>query len=155
MRIAACESRRCCRCVPAMRSSIAADQAQQQNAVQHADHPQVEPHVAVEDVAELVGDDALELVARELLGAAARDGNHRIAGREAGGEGVDPFLVLEQKHGRHGHAGGQGHFLDDVEHSSFGRIERIGIQAPAAEPLGHGRAAAGQLGDFEQRCRRR
>ena len=98
-----------------MRKQLAADQAHQQDAVQHADQPQVEPHVAVEDVAELVGDDALQLVARELLGAAARDADHRVAGREAGREGVDALLLVQQEHGRHRHAGGEGHFLDDVQ----------------------------------------
>ena len=53
------------------------------NAVQHADQPQIEPHVAVENVAELVGDDALQLVARELLGTAARDADHGVARRDS------------------------------------------------------------------------
>ena len=60
--------------------------------MQQADQPDVQPHVAVEDVAELVGDDALQLVAGELLGAAAGDRHHRVAGRVAGGEGVDRLL---------------------------------------------------------------
>ncbi len=62
---------------------LAADQAQQQDAVEDADQPEVEPHVAVEDVAELVGDDALQLVARELLGAAARDADDGVARRDS------------------------------------------------------------------------
>ena len=129
---------------------LAADQAHQQDAVQHADQPQVEPHVAVEDVAELVGDDALQLVARELLGTAARDADDGVAGREAGGERVDALLLVEQKHGRHGHAGGEGHFLDDVQQPALDGIGRVRINAPAAEPLGDDGAAAGQLSDLEQ-----
>ena len=38
-----------------------------------------QPHVAVEDVAELVGNHALEFVAVELLEAAAGDADRRVA----------------------------------------------------------------------------
>ena len=98
----------------------------------HADQPHVEPHVAVEDVAELVGDDALQLVAGELLGAAAGDADDRVAGRIAGGEGVDARLVVQQEHGRHRHAGGERHFLDDVQQPALDRVGRVGKHAPAA-----------------------
>ena len=50
-----------------------ADQAQKQDAVQHADQANVQPHVAVEDVAEFVGDHALQLVAVSCSSAAAGD----------------------------------------------------------------------------------
>ena len=48
------------------------DQAEQQEPVEQADQPHVQPHVAVEDVAELVPDHALQLVAVELVQRAAR-----------------------------------------------------------------------------------
>ena len=44
-----------------------ADRADEHDAGEHADHPDVEPHVAVQDVAELVADHALQLVAVERL----------------------------------------------------------------------------------------
>src|SRR5436190_24150119 len=45
----------------------AADRADEQDTRKDADHPDVEPHVAIQDVAELVADHALQLVARERL----------------------------------------------------------------------------------------
>ena len=134
----------------AIRSSSRPDQAQKQYAVQDADHPQIEPHVAVEDVAELVGDDALQLVARELLDAAARDADHRVARREPGGERIDALFVFHHEHGRHRDARREGHLLDDVQEAAFVRLERIGINPPPAEPLGDARAAARKLSDLEQ-----
>ena len=56
---------------------------------EHADQPQVERHVAVQDVAELVAHHALQLVARELLQRAPRDDDHRLVRRVAGDERVD------------------------------------------------------------------
>ena len=86
------------------------------------DQAEVEPHVAVEDVAELVADHALQLVAGERLERAARDGDDGVAGRVAGGEGVDARLVVQHVDRRHGHAGGDRHLLDHVEQPALGRI---------------------------------
>src|SRR5207253_39259 len=49
-----------------------ADRADGDDAREHADHADVEPHVAVQDVAELVADHPLQLVARQALERAAR-----------------------------------------------------------------------------------
>ena len=76
-----------------------ADQADQQDAVQDADEADVQPHVAVEDVAELVRDDALQFVARERFHRAARDADHGIGRRETGGERVHAGLVVHHVHG--------------------------------------------------------
>ena len=54
-----------------------ADQAEQQNAGEQADQPHVDAHVAVEDVAELVPDHALQFVAVELV---QRPAGHRDRG---------------------------------------------------------------------------
>ena len=129
---------------------LPAHQAHQQDAVQDADQPQIEPHVAVEDVAELVGDHALQLVARKLLDAPARDADHGVARREAGREGVDALFVLQHEHRRHRHAGREGHFLDDVQQPPLVGLDRVRIDAPAAQPLGDARAAARELSDLEQ-----
>jgi hypothetical protein len=59
----------------------------------------VEAHVAVEDVAELVADDALQFVAGELFERAAGDGDDGVARGEAGGEGVERGLVVEHVDG--------------------------------------------------------
>ena len=57
-----------------------------------------------------------------------RDG--RVAGRVAGGEGVDAFLVVEHIDLRHGHAGRDGHFLDDIEQFAFVRVGRVRVDEP-------------------------
>ena len=51
----------------------AADHGQAQDAENDAHEAEIEPHVAVEDVAELVADDALQFVALERGDATARD----------------------------------------------------------------------------------
>ena len=109
------------------------------------DQAEVESHVAVQDVAELVGNDALELVAAELLGAAAGQADHRLLRPRAGGEGVDALLVVHHEDRRHRQPGGERHLLDNVEHLPLERVGRVGRQATAAEREGQGLASAGQL----------
>ena len=121
-------------------------QAQNQEPVEDADHPQVESHVAVEDVAELVGDDALQLIARHLIDAALGHADHRVARREAGGEGIDAFFVVHDEHRRHRHTRGERHFFDDVQQPPFTGLERIRIDAPPAQSLGHARPTAAPIG---------
>ena len=58
-----------------------ADDREAEDAEDDAHQAQVEPHVAVQDVAELVADHALQLVAREQLHGARRDGDHGVARR--------------------------------------------------------------------------
>jgi len=101
-------------------------------------------------VAELVGDDALELVAREFFEGAAGDGDDGVAGGEAGGEGVEAALVIEEVDGRHGHAGGDGHLLDDVEQALLGEVGGLRVHAAAADHLGDDGAAGAQLQPFEK-----
>ena len=56
-----------------------------------------------------------------------------------------PLSLVEHIDLRHGHAGGDGHFLDDVEQLALVGIGGVRIDGPAAERFGHGAAAAGQL----------
>ena len=121
------------------------DEAEQQDAVEQADQPHVQPHVAVEHVAELVPDHALQLVAVEPLQRPAGDGDRRVGRRVARGEGVDAVLLLEHEHARHRHAGRDRHLLDDVDEpaqlrvaSSSGRPAR---RRPTAPPPLRRRAA--------------
>jgi hypothetical protein len=102
-------------------------------------------------VAELVGDDALEFVAREFFEGAAGDGDDGIGGGEAGGEGVDGGLVVEDEDAGHGDAGSEGHFLDDVEQAALGEIGGVRIDAASADALGDGGATGGELVPFIKR----
>ena len=96
-------------------------------------------------MAELVGDDTLEFVAREFCKGAAGNGDDGIGGGEAGGEGVDGGLVVEDVDAGHGDAGSEGHFLDDVEETALGEIGGVGFDPATADALGDGGAAAGEL----------
>ena len=126
------------------------DQSQQQDAVQDADQPNVQSHVAVEDVAEFVGDDPLQLVAGELLDRPPSDGHHRVAGRIASGKRVDALFIGQQIDRRYGHARGQRHFLHDVQNAFFYRVAGVGVNPPAADRLGHGRPPATERGHLVQ-----
>src|SRR5690606_29603077 len=71
----------------------ATDQPDDENTEDEGGQLDVEPHVAVEDVAELVADDALQLVAREFFERALGDRDDRIAGGQAGSEGIDAVFL--------------------------------------------------------------
>ncbi len=85
-----------------------------------------EPHVAVQDVAELVRDHALQLGAVEVLERAACDGDRGIAARAAGRERVDARFLLENVDLRNRQPGGERHLLDDVDETPLraGRCRR-------------------------------
>ena len=99
-------------------------------------------------MAELVANDALEFVAGERLDATARDGDGGVAGGVAGGEGVDAGLIVHDIDLWHGHAGGDGHFLDDVEQLAFIEVGGVGTDEASAERFSYGAAAAGERGNF-------
>ena len=122
----------------------APDQCDHQQPEQQAHQPHVEPHVAVEDVAELVRDDALQLGAVERRQRAARHADRRVRRVVAGRERVDAALLLQQIDLGHRHAGGDRHFLDDVEQPALQRIGRVRRDAHAAERAGDDSAAAAE-----------
>jgi len=97
------------------------DDRQHHDPGNQADQPDIEPHVAVEDVAELVGHHPLQLVAGEVIKAALGDGDHGVARSIAGREGVDARLI-QKIDGRHRHSRGDGHLLDDVEQPLLPRV---------------------------------
>ena len=114
-----CRPARCCRRIAAAATAAgihqdSPDDGEHEDAEQHAHQADVQAHVAVEHVAELVRDHALQFVALELVEAAPRHGDRGIGGRVAGGERVDAGFVLEHVDFRHRHAGGDRHFLDHV-----------------------------------------
>ena len=129
----------------------AAEHADNEDAEDDGGELYVEAHVAVENVAELVRDDALQLVAVEFVERAARDGDDGVARGEAGSEGVEAGLVVHHVDGRHGHARGDGHFLDDVEQAAFAEVGGVRIEAAPAGHLGDGAAAVAHLRPFVER----
>jgi hypothetical protein len=85
---------------------------------------------------------------------AARHTDGHIAGCVTGGEGIDAALVVEHVNLRHRHAGGDGHFLDDMAEFQFVGIRRLRVKAASAEEFRHGRAANPELVNLEQTSRR-
>ena len=141
---------------------VVAENCQDKDAVDHADQPQIQPHVAVENVAELMAHHPLQLFAGEISQRAGRDGHDRVTGLMARGEGIDRRLIIHHKDGRHRNARGQGHLLDDVQQPAFGQVGALRIDGPAAHHQGDGLAAGRQLGDLvetpqgdHQQCSRR
>ncbi len=67
----------------------APDERHDQQAEQPAHELNVQPHVSIQHVTELVRDDALQLVAAQRIERALRDGHRGIRRRVPGGERVD------------------------------------------------------------------
>src|SRR5437588_1845229 len=71
----------------------APDNRQAYDAENDSHEAQIKPHVAVENVAEFVANDALQLIAREQFDAAFGHADNGIAGGMTGGERVDAPLL--------------------------------------------------------------
>ena len=125
-----------------------ADDADDQDPVDHAHQPDVEPHVSAEDMAELVRDDSLEFIATEPLYATSRDTDDGIARRKSRGECVDALFVFEQIDGRRRDARRNGHFLHDVEQPAFVCVAGARRDQRSSERLRDHGASASQLGDL-------
>ena len=130
----------------------ARDHRDHRESEQQPDQARAEAHVAVQHVAELVRDHALQLVAVEVDQRAARDGDRGVRRAVARREGVDPRLALEHVHLGHRHAGGDRDLLDDVAQPPLERVGRVGADARAAELLRH-LAAAGRERDGAREAR--
>ena len=104
-------------------------------AEEEPDQPRAEPHVAVQDMAELMGDDALQLVAVEVHERASRDRDRGVGGTVSRCECVDAGLAVEHVDLRHGNPRGDRHLLDDVPEPPPQRIGRVGADSRAAELL--------------------
>ena len=63
------------------RTSIRPTDRRPEQSVHQPHQPQVQPRVAIQNVAELVGDDALQFVAGQQLQAAARDADGHVVAR--------------------------------------------------------------------------
>ena len=97
---------------------------------------------------ELVGDDALQLLAVQDSHGASGHAQDRVLRREAGGEGVDAVLFIQEIDRGNGKAGRDGHLLDDVEKTPFRGIRGVGVDRPSAEESRHGMAAVPEPPDL-------
>lgn len=107
--------------------------------------PGVEAHVAVVDMAELMGDHRLQFLTVEHHDGAAGDPDHRFLWGKAGGECIDPGIG-QHVHLRYRRARGQGHFLDHIEQPLFFQAVRVQVDQPATQALGDHLAAGFQFG---------
>ena len=130
----------------------AADQPDHEDPEEHAHEPDVEAHVPVQDVAELVADHPLQLVAAELPYASAGDTDHRITGREPRREGVDARLFLHHVDRRSRRPRGNRHLLDHVQNATLQRIRTVGVNQRSAQILGHHLSAPRERGDAVEAC---
>ena len=101
--------------------------------VQDPHQPDVQAHVAVENMAEFMRDHALQFVPRQLDRRPAREAHHRIPGIESRGKGVDGILPIEQVNGRHLRPGRNGHLLHHVHDLTFQRVGRGRIKGTPSQ----------------------
>src|SRR5262249_55070688 len=113
----------------------------------------IQPRVASEDVAELVRDDPLDLVAVQKLERAACNRHRNIAACVACSEGVDASLLIENINLRHWCAGGYSHFFDHVAQFLFVGLRRIRFKTPTAQQRSDRLTSCGELADLVKTAR--
>ena len=99
----------------------------QQDPMQKTQDPYVESHVPIEDVAELMRNDPLKLIAREGFDASAGDSHDRVLRGRSGRKRIDPQFAFQQVHRRYRRARGQSHLLDDVEQNTLIEVPTVGL----------------------------
>ncbi len=92
-----------------------------------------------------MSDDALELIAVEIVERPLRHCDRRIRRCVAGGKGVDSGLLLENVDLRHRHAGSDGHLLDDVDQSFALDVRGVAADPDPAERPRYDASAPSQL----------
>ena len=110
----------------------------------------VQTGVAVQDVAELMGNHALKLVAIQQLQAAAGNTDGHVALGVTGGEGIYAPFVIQDVNLGHGQARGDGHLFDDVAQLLLVGLRGAGLDAPATEQFRHHGPAGGELADLAE-----
>ena len=120
--------------------------------MQEPDGAEVDARVSIEDVAELVRDDALQLVAAEELKSAVRHADDGVARGVSCRKGVDAGLPVEHVHLGNGHPGRDRHLLDDVQQAALLELRRIGVHLAPTEAQRDRGAAVAQLGHLVERA---
>ena len=124
------------------------DDCQTENPEHPPNEAHVQPHVTVENMAELVCDNSLQFIACEKFHATARHADDRITGRISGGKCIDCLLVLQDENLRNGYPRGNRHFLDDIEQLSRVGIVCVRVEQLAAQSRCEGGAALRDFADF-------
>ena len=132
-------------CPASAAQQVIAHHAQHHDAVQDTDQTNIQTHVAMQDVAELVRDHALQLIAAQGFDRSTRDADDRIGWRVTGRKGVDAQL-LQHIDRRHRRTGCDCHLLHHVENFLLREIIATGNQQLALQQFGDTGAAPGQAG---------
>ena len=112
------------------------DDADDQDAVEDSDQADVQAHVPIEDVAELVRDHSLQLGAGQLLDGSLRHSDHSVVGCVSSCKRVDPLLARHQVDGWHRRAGGDRHLFDNVQDLALLGIRGVARDETATESFG-------------------
>ena len=125
------------------------DIADKGDALEQCGETNIEAHVTVENMTELMRNHPLQLIALQVGDGPPGDADHRIRRCKPGGKGVDAALGVQHKHRRYWHAGGQGDLVDDVEAAALGAVGGLRQYPGAAHGFGDDFTAGGQLQPFD------
>jgi hypothetical protein len=130
----------------------AARECDQQQPEQDADEAGVEPHVAIQNMRELMRDHALQFVTRQSRQRAAGHSDHCVLDRVTGGKSVDGGFVVHHEHAWHRYAGGNRHFLDHVEEAAIEQVAGGWIDLARTHHFGDDLTAAPQRVQLPRRA---
>ena len=133
--------------------NFAPDQAHHQDAEQHPDQADVQAHVAIENMTELMRDHALQLIPIEPVQRAPGHRHHRIRWREPRRKGIDGSFVLQHVELGYWHAGGNRNFFHHIAQPPQRRVGGVGRHPTATHLLRHCFATTTQAGDAIQRTK--
>ena len=101
--------------------------------MQKTQDPDIESHISIEDMAKLMGDDPLKLIASESLYAPSSDTHDRVLRGRSGRKGIDPLFVLQEVYRWNGRARGQCHLFDHIEQNTLAEIPSVGLNFDSTE----------------------
>ena len=129
---------------------VAPRRAQGVERIRHQRKP-LDAHVPVQDMAELMSRDPLELIPRKLGCAPPGDSDDCVFRGKTGCKCIDAIL-FHHVNRWNGCSGCDGHFLHHVSDPSLVKIFRIGRDQFPAQGIGHGRPTRGERDYSAQAC---
>ena len=96
-----------------------AQRAKYLDTVQNPHQADVDPHVAIQYVTKLMGNNALQLLAVQLLNRPLSNSNDRITRREPRRKSIDPRLPCQQINRWRGRSRCYCHFFNNIKQSAL------------------------------------
>src|SRR6266550_1574052 len=103
------------------------DNRQTKNSKNQAHETQIDSHVTIENVTELMADHSLQFVAGKHFHTATRHADGCIACRMPGRKRVDPSFAIHDVNLWDGDAGSDRHFFHNVQQLALIGVARVGI----------------------------